>query len=55
MSAIQLRIIPHQTQSGLAYQHLQVEITNENEIITTADLKGLKLPKGIDFTQGIVI
>jgi CRISPR-associated protein Csx3 len=55
MSAIQLRIIPHQTQSGLAYQHLQVEITNENEIITPADLKGLKLPKGIDFTQGIVI
>ncbi|MDI9635354.1 CRISPR-associated ring nuclease Crn3/Csx3 [Kamptonema cortianum] len=55
MTAIQLNVIPHQTQSGLPYQHLHVEITNENGIITPTDLKGLKLPKGIDFSQGIVI
>jgi CRISPR-associated protein Csx3 len=55
MSAIQLKIIPHQTQSGLPYQHLHINITNENGIITPGDLKGLKLPKNIDYSQGIVI
>ena len=50
MSAIQLKVIPHQTQSGLPYQHLHIEITNNNGIIRPADLKGLKLPTGIDFT-----
>jgi CRISPR-associated protein Csx3 len=55
MSAVQLTVIPHQTLSGLPYQHLHIEITNENGIIMPADLKGLKLPAGIDFTQGIVI
>lgn len=55
MSAIQLTVIPHQTQEGTAYQHLHVEIVNENGIITPADLKGLKLPAGIDYSQGIVI
>lgn len=55
MSAIQLTVIPHQTQEGLPYQHLHVQITNENGIITPGDLKGLKLPEGIDYTQGIAI
>lgn len=55
MNAIQLKVIPHQTESGLPYQHLHIEITNDNGIIMPADLKGLKLPPGIDFTQGIVI
>jgi CRISPR-associated protein Csx3 len=55
MSAIQLTVIPHQTQEGLSYQHLHVEIVNENGIIVPTDLKGLKLPKEIDYSQGIVI
>jgi CRISPR-associated protein Csx3 len=55
MSAIQLEVIPHQTQSGLPYQHLRVQILNENGIVVPADLKGLKLPSGIDYSQGLVI
>jgi CRISPR-associated protein Csx3 len=55
MSAIQLTVIPHQTKEGLPYQHLHVRIANENGIITPENLKGLKLPEGIDYSQGIVI
>ncbi|MBZ8182643.1 CRISPR-associated ring nuclease Crn3/Csx3 [Oscillatoria salina] len=55
MSAIQLKIISHETKDNLPYQHLHIEITKANGIITPADLKGLKLPRGIDFSQGIVI
>lgn len=54
MSAIQLSIIPHQTEAGKPYQHLRITITTENGIIEPADLKGLKLPK-IDWPQGVVI
>jgi CRISPR-associated protein Csx3 len=55
MSAIQLEMISHQTQDGKPYQHLRVQISSENGVITPADLKGLKLPEGIDYSQGIVI
>ena len=55
MSAIQLEVIPHQTKDGLPYQHLHIQIINENGIIVPADLNGLKLPEGIDYSQGIVI
>lgn len=55
MSTIQLTVISHQTCDGLPYQHLHVEIANENGIITPADLKELKLPGGIDYSQGIAI
>lgn len=55
MSAVYLTIIPHITQSGIPYQHLRISILNENGIITPNDLKGLKLPKEIDYSQGIVI
>lgn len=55
MSKVQLEVIPHQTQSGLPYQHLRIRIENEDGIITPEDLKGLKLPVGIDFSQGIVL
>jgi len=55
MSAIQLEVIPHQTHSGLPYQHLHIQITTEDGKIIPTDIKGLKLPQGIDFTQGIVI
>jgi CRISPR-associated protein Csx3 len=55
MNVIQLAVIPHYTKEGLPYQHLHVQIANENGIITPGDLKGLKLPEGIDYSQGIVI
>ncbi|MDY6782174.1 MAG: CRISPR-associated ring nuclease Crn3/Csx3 [Cyanobacteriota bacterium] len=55
MNAIQLEVTPHQTQSGLAYQHLHLKIATEDGNITPADLKGLQLPEGIDYSQGIVI
>ena len=55
MSAIHLEAIPHQTRSGLPYQHLHIEILKESGIITPPELKGLKLPRPIDFAQGIVI
>ena len=40
MNPIELKIIPNQTQDG---------------IITPDDLQGLKLPKDVQFSQGIVI
>lgn len=55
MSAIELKIIPHQTEDGLAYQHLRFRITTVDGIITPDDLKGLKLPENIQFSQGIAI
>jgi CRISPR-associated protein Csx3 len=55
MNAIQLNHRSHQTQDGLPYQHLRVQISNDDGIIEPEDLKGLKLPSGIDFSQGIVI
>ncbi len=55
MTAIQLQVIPHQTQSGMSYQHLHIHIGTPDGNITPNDLKGLKLPPRIDFSQGIVI
>ncbi|NJK76907.1 MAG: CRISPR-associated protein Csx3 [Microcoleus sp. SU_5_6] len=55
MSAIELKLIPHQTQDGLAYQHLRLQITTQDGIITPADLKGLKLPENVQYSQGIVL
>jgi CRISPR-associated protein Csx3 len=55
MSTIHLEIIPHQTHSGLSYQHLRIQILTENGVVTPTDLKGLKLPSGIDYSQGIVL
>lgn len=55
MSAIQLHCIPHQTRDGLPYQHLHLRIQNEDGIIEPSDLKGLELPPGLDYKQGIVL
>jgi CRISPR-associated protein Csx3 len=55
LSAIQLEVIPHLTKSELIYNHLHIQITTDNGIITPSDLQGLKLPVGIDFTKGIAI
>jgi CRISPR-associated protein Csx3 len=55
MTAIQLEVIPHQTQDGLRYQHLHFQIMTDDGLIKPEDLKGLKLPSTIDFAQGTVI
>ena len=55
MNGIQLQVIPHQTQNGQPYQHLRFQITTEDGIIAPNDIKGLKLPDGIQWQQGIVI
>jgi CRISPR-associated protein Csx3 len=55
MNSIQLEVIPHQTREGLQYQHLHFQIMTEDGVIAPADLKGLKLPQGVQFSQGIVI
>ncbi|MEG4109832.1 CRISPR-associated ring nuclease Crn3/Csx3, partial [Microcoleus sp. S13_C5] len=55
MNPIELKIIPNQTQDGLAYQHLRLLITTQDGIITPDDLQGLKLPQDVQLSQGIVI
>ncbi|MGK7926271.1 MAG: CRISPR-associated ring nuclease Crn3/Csx3 [Spirulina sp.] len=55
MTAVQFHLIPHQTECGLSYQHLHFELATPNGIIKPEDLKGLKLPKAIDYSQGIVL
>jgi CRISPR-associated protein Csx3 len=40
---------------GLPYQHLRIQITTENGIISPTDIKGLKLPNTVDYSQGIVL
>ncbi|GAB4208011.1 MAG: hypothetical protein Fur006_66480 [Coleofasciculaceae cyanobacterium] len=55
MPPIELRVIPNQTQAGLAYQHLHIRISNPNRIIEPQDLKGLELPKDMIWSQGVVI
>lgn len=55
MKDIQFDLYPNQTQDGIPYQHLHVQITSDDGIIEPEDLKGLKLPVGIDFSQGVVV
>ena len=55
MSPIQLEVIPHQTLDGLSYQHLRFRITTADGVIEPGNLKGLSLPPGIEFSQGIAI
>ena len=55
MPNIQLKVIPHKTQDGIAYQHLNFQIATDDGLIEPTDLKGLTLPPSIDYTQGVVI
>ncbi|MBD1821813.1 CRISPR-associated protein Csx3 [Cyanobacteria bacterium FACHB-DQ100] len=55
MSAIQLEVTSRQTQQGQPYQHLQIQITTADGIINPQDMKALKLPKTMQFHQGVVI
>ncbi|MEQ8958452.1 MAG: hypothetical protein RLP02_11100 [Coleofasciculus sp. C2-GNP5-27] len=47
MNAIQLQVLPHQTQTALPYQHLHFQIATEDGILSPPDIKGIKLPEGI--------
>ena len=55
MPPIEFKVIPHQTQTGLTYQHLQVRITTPNGIIEPQNLSELELPKDMIWSQGVVI
>jgi CRISPR-associated protein Csx3 len=54
MSAIQLTVLAHQTQDGLPYQHLHIQISTPDGILEPQDLKGLALPE-VQWQQGVVI
>ena len=55
MSPILLQRIDHQTEAGLAYQHLHVQIAMPDGLIEPQDLKQLQLPQGMVWSQGVVI
>lgn len=55
MTAIQLVRLPQTTPSGIAYQHLHIEITTADGLIEPADLQQLKLPDSMVWSQGVVI
>jgi CRISPR-associated protein Csx3 len=55
MSPIELQLISHQTKSGLPYQHLHIHIASLDGLIEPTDLKGLSLPEGLIWSQGVVI
>lgn len=55
MAAIQLIVIPHQTETGVIYQHLRFTLVTADGIIEPDDIKGLSLPSSLDFKQGVVI
>lgn len=55
MTAIELKLIPHQTASGINYQHLHIQISAPDGLIEPADLKTLFLPENMVWSQGVVI
>lgn len=56
MSAIQLTVHPHcQTDSGLLYQHVNIKNTATDGILHPTDLKTLRLPAGMIWSQGVVL
>lgn len=55
MAAIELSVISHKTTEGTPYQHLHIQITAVNGIISPSDLKELALPNTIIWRQGVVI
>jgi CRISPR-associated protein Csx3 len=55
MPSIKFQHIPCHTESGLAYQHLHIQIATSNGLIEPHDLKGLKLPEEMIWSQGVVL
>lgn len=52
---IELHHFIHQTDAGLAYQHLHIQITTPDGLIEPSDLKGLSLPASMVWSLGVVI
>jgi CRISPR-associated protein Csx3 len=55
MKPIQLTLISHLTDSGQAYQHLQIVLQAKDGVISPEDIKGLELPDGIQWSRGVVL
>lgn len=55
MPAIQLTLIPHQTQDGIAYQHLHFDLTTPDRLIQPEDLNQIQFPTAVQWQQGIAI
>lgn len=55
MPDVELAIAAGKTANELPYQHLHIQITADNGLITPADLKGLEIPKNLIPSQGVVI
>jgi CRISPR-associated protein Csx3 len=55
MGAIALTRQGHTTTAGLPYQHLHIHIATADGLIEPADLKGLALPSGMVWSQGVVL
>jgi CRISPR-associated protein Csx3 len=55
VASIQLDLISHNTQEGLPYQHLRIQLTSPDGIVDPQDLQGLKLPDSLQSSQGVVI
>ncbi|MBW4669854.1 MAG: CRISPR-associated protein Csx3 [Cyanomargarita calcarea GSE-NOS-MK-12-04C] len=53
--ALHLQLSSSQTDRGLTYQVLQVELTASDRLIEPQDLVDLQLPAGIDTAEGVVI
>lgn len=55
MSDLELQVVPHQTQTGIPYQHLHAQITAPTGVLSPDLLKSLVVPKTILWSQGVVI
>ncbi|WP_026073200.1 CRISPR-associated ring nuclease Crn3/Csx3 [Nodosilinea nodulosa] len=55
MTAIQLTRQGQTTAAGLPYQHVHIHIATADGLIEPADLKGLALPPGMVWSQGVVL
>ncbi|MGF1481925.1 MAG: CRISPR-associated ring nuclease Crn3/Csx3 [Cyanophyceae cyanobacterium] len=54
MTAIELNLSFRQ-QEGITFQRLSIRLTAPDGLIEPQDLAGLTLPKGVQWTQGIVL
>jgi CRISPR-associated protein Csx3 len=55
MPPIHLTLTSQKTATGLTYQQLHIQITTADGIVEPANLRGVQLPEGIVWSQGIVV
>ena len=55
MASIELQRISHHTATGLAYQHLHIQIATPDGLIEPQDLNAVDLPEAIVWSQGVVL